>query len=419
MGKKCKQSGVIMSDFGFFHPLRNIIFTRLWIGQSLSRLGDSVMSVMLPLVVYYITGSTLNMGLIMTLMVIPQVVLLPFAGLLVDYTPRIRIMVISDLVRFCLVSVLAILSFLNQLSIPALYVYAIVAGTMSALFQPAYSAVRAQVFNAEIRNAANSLTQMSEQTARLVGPALGGLILSFSSITIGFTINAISFLLSIFSLLFIRLEPTVRSAKKGNGLRSYLHELLGGYHELRKHPWLWINILFFTFSNIAFVGFMPILVPWLVKEHLHMPAFAYGFLMSANGMGALCMALVYGQRATWPKRGVMAYCGVGISSITLAWMPFVSWLPALMLLMALEGMGTMLFILIWEGSLQELVPGEAYGRVASLDMFGSWALLPLGYLMTGFLTEQIGGIWTMVIQASVILVMTISVLTIRDIRSFK
>lgn len=64
-------------------------------------------------------------------------------------------------------------------------------------------------------------------------------------------------------------------------------------------------------------------------------------------------------------------------------MPFVSWAPALIGLMAIEGFGIMIFGLIWETSVQELVPEEAFGRVASLDMLGSFALLPLGYVVVG------------------------------------
>ena len=78
----------------------------------------------------------------------------------------------------------------------------------------------------------------------------------------------------------------------------------------------------------------------------------------------------------------------------------------------------MMFGLIWEGSLQELVPAEAYGRVASLDMFGSWGLLPLGYLITGWLAQQIGGNLTILIEGIMMVIVAGSVLAVPGVRKF-
>lgn len=228
------------------------------------------MSVMLPMVVYRITGSAFEMGIIMTLSMVPQIILLPFTGLLVDRASRTKLMVLSDAIRFCLLVILVLFSSFNRLNMSLLYGYAILAGIMSALFQPAYSAVRAQVFTPEIRNAANALTEISVQIARLIGPTIGGIIVSFTSLTIGFGIDAVTFLISMISLLTLRINMPVSSGTSNN-LRNFALELFGGYQELRKHRWLWITIVAFAFINTASAGFVPILIPWLIKEHLGCP----------------------------------------------------------------------------------------------------------------------------------------------------
>ncbi|MMZ68603.1 hypothetical protein D1872_313080 [compost metagenome] len=87
-------------------------------------------------------------------------------------------------------------------------------------------------------------------------------------------------------------------------------------------------------------------------------------------------------------------------------------------IMMLEGFGLMMFMIIWEISLQELVPPEAFGRVASLDMLGSFALLPIGYLAVGTLADHIGGIAAMQIFASIGMLLIILVLCIPQIRRF-
>jgi hypothetical protein len=109
-----------------------------------------------------------------------------------------------------------------------------------------------------------------------------------------------------------------------------------------------------------------------------------------------------------------------VSGVALLLMTVVPSAPGLCALYALEGFGLMMFGLIWETSLQELVPPEAFGRVASLDMLGSFALLPLGYIVIGWLADDaIGGIATMAVFSSIGLVTLIAFLTIPAIRRFQ
>ncbi len=251
---------------GLFHPLKiSKMFAALWIGQSFSRFGDSVLFIVLPIVVYSLTGSTMTMGLLMTLLTIPQVMLLPFAGMIVDRFSRKRLMMITDLIRFCLLTLIAVLSVIYGVNIRVLDVFAVIYGSMEALFQPAYSAARAQVFTPDIRNAANSLTEVSQQLAKLLGPSLGGLILSFGSAAAGFAVDAVTFLISIVSLLFLKLPFQVLSEARDAKRERFIQELMGGYHELRKHGWLWITIVAFAFLNIAFGG---IVLQWRGYSHL-------------------------------------------------------------------------------------------------------------------------------------------------------
>lgn len=86
--------------------------------------------------------------------------------------------------------------------------------------------------------------------------------------------------------------------------------------------------------------------------------------------------------------------------------------------MFLNGAGIMLFGLIWEISLQELVPEEKFGRVASLDMLGSFALLPVGYLVTGWLAKGGGEIFTLIMFSIIIVLISLIVMFNKGIRNF-
>ena len=143
-------------------------FKFLWIGQLLSALGSSITMVILPVVVYSLTGSTVVMGMTMAMYMLPNILALPFAGLIVDRIDRVRLMLFTDIIRCILMLLLASLIFMDLLTITILYILVAIYGLMEGIFQPAYSAVRAKVFVPEIRNAANALTQMSNQGIRLI-----------------------------------------------------------------------------------------------------------------------------------------------------------------------------------------------------------------------------------------------------------
>ncbi|MEI3895525.1 MULTISPECIES: MFS transporter [Bacillus] len=393
-------------------------FKFLWIGQLLSTLGSSITMVILPIVVYSLTGSTVVMGMTMAMYMLPNILALPFAGLVVDRIDRVKVMLFTDIIRCILMLLLAILIFMDVLTIPLLYVLVALYGLMEGIFQPAYVAVRAKVFVPEIRNAANALTQMSNQGIRLIGPALGGLIVSVASAGIGFGLDAVTYLLSFFCLLFLR-EIKFKKVKPIEKSKIvYKQEFMEGVFVLKSHPWLWITILVFSFINICYAGIIVVLIPWLFNVHHHFEAYVYGLGIASSGVGAVIAALIFGGRERWSKRGLLAYGGVLISGCALLIMPFIAWAPVLIGLMAIEGFGMMVFGLIWETSLQELVPEEAFGRVASLDMLGSFALLPLGYVVVGWLANVIGGEITIITLAILVLVTIGVALCVPSIRRF-
>lgn len=294
-------------------PLKSVSFKALWIGQSFSRFGDCIMNVMLPLVVYSITGSALTMGIVMTLIMIPQIVLTPVTGILADHISRRKLMIVADVVRLMTLSIMSIISISNNMNISTIYIYAVISGTMTSIFQPAYSAVRAEVFTTEIRNSANSLTQISEQFARLVGPSLGALIISFTSISIGFGIDAATFFISVVSLFFLKIKkPIQKTVDNKHKILFLKNEITDGFNEIKKQTWLWVTILVSAFINIVMSSIISILLPWLIKINYKMPSYTYGILITASGAGSLIIAFVFSLRQKWKHRGLIAFLNLVI-----------------------------------------------------------------------------------------------------------
>ncbi|MDQ0196173.1 MFS transporter [Paenibacillus wynnii] len=415
-------------------------FLFLWLGHLISFLGSSVTMVILPVLVYSLTGSTTIMGFVMASYMLPNVLMLPISGHIVDRYDRVKIMMIADIARFFIMLAIALLSLSGLLSIPLLFLFVGFYGLLDGLFQPAYAAVRATVFTPDIRVAANSLTQMTTQAVRLIGPALGGLLITHWSAGIGFGLDAFTYVLSLICLVYLRRgisyslrrpstlsiqaeasteAQSIQEASRSLPSTHWKDDFREGIAVLRSHPWLWITILAFSFINICYSGIISVLIPWLFKVHHGWDPYLYGLAVTFSGVGAIIGGLLFGLRSTWKHRGIMAYGGAFISGAALmaiAFVPSAGWTIALF---ALEGFGIMIFGLIWEISLQELVPQEAFGRVASLDMLGSFALLPIGYIAVGWLADLIGGVATISICAGIGMATIAFVLSIPAIRKFQ
>ncbi|WP_036589665.1 MFS transporter [Paenibacillus sophorae] len=397
-------------------------FPFLWLGHLVSFLGSSITMVILPVLVYSLTGSTTTMGIVMAVYMLPNVLMLPFAGHIVDRVDRVRIMLLADILRFLIMAATAVLALTNLLSIPLLLVLIGGYGMLDGLFQPAYAAVRASVFTPDIRIAANSLSQITTQAVRLVGPALGGLLITHWSAGFGFGIDAFTYLISMVCLLYLRKALGSRSQAREISVQRSVHwkeDFKEGIAILRSHPWLWITILAFCFINICFTGVTSVLIPWLFKVHHDWEPYLYGLAVTFSGMGAIVAGLLLGMRGEWKNRGLIAYGGALISGLALLSLSFAPTAGAAIALFALEGFGIMLFSMIWEISLQDLVPQEAFGRVASLDMMGSFALLPVGYIVVGWTADWIGGIATIAIFAGLGISAILLVLCIPSIRRFQ
>ncbi|WP_264370910.1 MFS transporter [Paenibacillus sabinae] len=397
-------------------------FPFLWLGHLISFLGSSITMVILPVLVYSLTGSSATMGIVMAVYMLPNVLMLPFAGHIVDRVDRVKIMLVADILRFLIMAATAFLALMHLLSIPLLLVLVGGYGLLDGLFQPAYAAVRASVFTPDIRIAANSLSQVTTQAARLIGPALGGLLITHWSAGLGFGIDAFTYLISMVCMLYLRKALGGRSRLGETAIRRSVHwkeDFKEGLAILRGHPWLWITILAFCFINICFTGVTSVLIPWLFKVHHSWEPYLYGLAVTFSGVGAIIAGLLLGMRSQWNHRGLIAYGGALISGLALLSLSFAQTAGAAIALFALEGFGIMLFSMIWEISLQDLVPQEAFGRVASLDMMGSFALLPVGFIVVGWTADWIGGIPTIAIFSGLGIAAILLVLCIPSIRRFQ
>ncbi|MBI5876284.1 MAG: MFS transporter [Chloroflexi bacterium] len=363
-------------------------FALLWSGQTISRLGDRLYTIALAWWVLQKTGSATTMGTVLIFSSIPNLLFLLLGGVTVDRFSRTRIMLISDLLRGILITLVTALAVTGTLEVWHIFLASTAFGLVAAFFQPAYTALVPELVPSDMLPSANSLTALSRQLTGIFGPALGAAIVAFGGPSGGFALDALSFFIS--AACLAPLLP-VSTAHLGNTQRASIRVAVQeGFSTVTHTPWLWITICISGLTNMTQAGPWSVALPFLVKDSLHAEVGVLGFLYSAYALGSALGAVWVGRSTRLRRRGLVAYGGLigwGLATAIVG-LP----LPMIGLLVAafLVGGSLAIFNLIWDNTLQELVPRHLLGRVASIDALGSFVLLPIGFGLAGWATDWVG-----------------------------
>jgi DHA3 family tetracycline resistance protein-like MFS transporter len=266
---------------------------------------------------------------------------------------------------------------------------------------------------------ANALTMLSRQLAMVAGPALGAFIVSLGGTAIAFATDAGSFLLSAACLLPLRTwSLSVRSAKTSSPFSGIVRDLREGLAIVLDSPWLWLTIAIASLGNITYSGPLSVAMPFLVREHLDANVGVLGLVYSITSIGSIGGALYLGRRRRIRRRGLLAYgaWAAGGSMVLMMGLPIT--IAGVLCAALVNGATMAAFGLVWTVSLQETVRRDALGRVASIDQLGSFALLPVGYAVTGWATDQLGAPTVFVLGGGLTAALTILGLAHPRIRGF-
>ncbi len=356
------------------------------------------------------TGDATLMGGVLVAAITPSVIFYLIGGVAVDRFSRVGLMLASDVARGAVVLLVSFLAFTDQLEIWEIVAASLFFGVVDAFFQPAFSALVPQIVPPEDLPSANSLSSMSVNLGRVAGPALGAGVVALIGSPLAFLINGISFFASaLFLLPLLHLNIPRAVAEKG---ASVLRELREGFDTVLQSQWLWISILVFALTNITLAGPYSVAMPFLVNDNLHASVEMLGLLYAMFSLGYVLGGIFLGRYARIRKRGWLMY---GAGTIAALLLGLFGLLPPLWVLIAAalcNGALLEMGHLTWVNTLQEMVPNEKLGRVVSIDNMGSFALLPIGFLLAGWATEQFGapmvfisgGLFTAIVSAAGLLV---------------
>jgi DHA3 family tetracycline resistance protein-like MFS transporter len=389
-------------------PLRQRDFRMLWLGMTVSLLGDGIFFVALPWQVYQLSDAPTALSVVGIAMVLPNILFLLVGGVVSDRFARRRVMMAADFVRGISVAVLGVLAISGALELWHVMVIAAVFGAGTAFFGPAFDAIVPELVPIELLTQANSIDQFVRPAAwRMLGPALGGWIIAWFGDRAGgaFIVDAATFGVSVICLLLMRAGARQPRAEGGSG--SAWKEIREGFRYVRSETWLWGTLVAATFAYLAFLGPTEVLLPHVVKYEMQEGASDLGMILALGGVGAMASALFMGRRQL-PRRNmtfiflVWTASTLSIAGYGLARFPWQA-MVACFVFNALEGAGT----IVWLTTKQRLVPNRLLGRVSSFDWFISIGLLPVSYALTGPVAKAIGPratlVWAGVIGSAVTL----------------
>jgi len=393
-------------------PLRVRNYRNLWIGQTISLVGDQFKFVALSWLVLTLTGRSGALGTVLMLQAIPRSILMLFGGVASDRLRPRTVMLFSDLFRAVVVGTIAALTATDRITLPAVYALALLFGIVQAFFFPAASAITPELVDARLLRPANALNQMANQIVLVAAPAAAGFLVARVGTAGGFAVDATSFLISALFLLFITAPPRpVRAMPQSAWL-----DLAAGLRLVNGDPLLrtmiiMASVFFFGFAGATFVG-----LPVLAKGPLAAGPQGLGILFSASGLGALAGTLTAGAVAI-RRRGVLSAALVVAMGLlmTLVATTQTVWQAAVLLLFsgAMSGWVGVTFVTL----IQQRAPQGYVGRVMGMLMFGIYGLYPVSYALAGWISELTGVRLLFVLGGTMIVLSGLAGLSVRELRA--
>jgi len=383
-------------------PLRHRDFRLLWIGQSVSMLGNALYSVALPFQILGLKGTPLQLGTGFAIYSTSQLLVILFGGAIVDRLPRRRVILTSDLASGVVVGAVAVLGLTGSLQIPHLYAASAFFGIASAFYLPAMSAIMPELVPKDVLVAGNSLRGLSRQSARILGPLVGGFIVSALGPPVAFGLDAASFLISF--LVFLLANPPHREAPARKPLLSQMREGLAFTFSV---SWIWVSIVGFGFVNGFYFASFTVALPLLVLKVLMGSAATFGLIGAAAGVGEVVGGLVVGNLRV-RRLGLSMYAFYALTALSLMGYGVAPLLPVVLVASAAFAASLVAANTLWESALQKHVPGELIGRVTSVDFFGSFLVGPVAPILAAAAIERIGPGAIFLIGGAVSLVFTLS-----------
>jgi MFS family permease len=404
-------------NVGLLRENRN--FALLWVADFISSLGDRVHQVAMAALVYTLTGSLTQTGIAFVATALPDLVLGPFAGVMVDRRDRRQVLIACDLLR--IPPVIAI-PFVADTSIVLVYILLFAVNSVSVLFKPARRAIVPSIVSSKDYNTANSLGSVSENASDIVGyPLGGGLLLLFgylftaeTSLAIAFSFDAVTYLVSAVLIWSITSKTTTAAITSESG-HTMMRDVREGISFVWNHRLVLANTLVTLLGPIALGATTPLFVGY-AWDTLGGGEWEYSLIGASVSAGAVVAGIWLSSRER-VNTGMVVLSGLLLMGITVMSVGLVGTLVPALLLIFVSGAGSALVLVPGITLVQDHTPDRLLGRVFSLRATLFYTAIVFSTFIGGWAGDRIGTQNALIASGATLIVLVIFAALIPSVRA--
>ncbi|HEX7193243.1 MAG TPA: MFS transporter [Thermoanaerobaculia bacterium] len=364
-----------------FSALRYPDFRLLWLGAFTSTCGTFMQALAQAWLVYTISGSALLLGIDGFLATGPMLLFSLFGGVIADRIPRRKVMLISQWAQMIFAFVLSLLIFTKTVKIWHILLMSFLTGSAQSFSGPAYASLLPLLVRREDVPNAVAMNSMQFNLARVIGPALGGIVFALWGAASCFFINGLSFLAVILAYLVIKIPEVQPAAKRG-----VMDEMKDGFSFVIHHRTL-LTLTFLSFAGTFFGMPLFTMLPVVAKQFL-LDARGLSIMQAVYGLGSVIGAIFVAATGYAKRKGKLALLLQFAFAILLIAFGLSRNLAASMVIGFFAGACVVGVVSLYS-SLVQLATGDAMrGRVMSIFMLAFRGGMPLGNLLAGFVIER-------------------------------
>jgi len=368
-----------------FGALRHRSFRLFFFGQLVSVVGWWMHRVAQPWLVLSLSNSALLVGTVSALGTLPVTVLSLFGGVVADRFPRRTIVLVTQAAAMAVALALAAVVLLDVVRLWHVMAAATMLGVIAAFDIPGRQSFLVELVGERDLMSGIALNSSAFNAARVIGPAIGGVLIGIAGVGMCFLLNGISSIAVLVALIMIRVpsRPAHHDRHRGPpGVRE-------GLGLLRTEPR--VRTLLLTIAVMSVFGFpFQVLMPVFARESLGMGAGGYGALMAAAGGGAMVGALGLAGLGHRLPRGRIVAGGSVAFGVLIALLSAFRSVPVLLVVLVLTGFAMIAHTATTNTLLQTLVPDHLRGRIMAMYTFAFIGLAPLGSVGAGAVADRVG-----------------------------
>jgi MFS family permease len=382
--------------------VRNRDFVKLWTAESVSQLGSEVSLLALPLLaIETLHATTFAVGALRAVEIAPFLIVGLPAGVIVDRRPRRPVLMAGDVGRAIVLMSIPVAWWLGVLSLAQLFVVVFLTGILTVFFDVAYQSYLPALVDRDQLADGNSKLQMSESGAAIAGPGLAGVLVQLVGAPAAVVADAVSFVLSAASVLFIRRAEPPIEAPATDERPTMRGEIGEGLRYVLGHPALRAIAGCTSTSNFFSSMLQAVLLVYVVRS-LHWSAGLIGLFFMLSNVGFLTAATFARRVGRWVRLGTAIWVSIFVGQVgmlVVAFAPRAHAFPWLVGGMVLFAAGGTIYNISQVSYRQAITPNRMLGRTNATMRFVVWGTMPLGSIAGGVLGTVLGLRPTMMVAA--------------------